>query len=256
MEQRALIEASATPPPGSKPWSTGLGKLLLADAEDGGSKRASAVRLIAINPTLRAEAERLTPVLESLKAPAAREEAIAIIMREMPAWGVGTKQAEEYGVTYASYADALEGLSGYLIEEAVVRWNQGLRQENLKDAGFPPRPAQLAMLAQEAKIELYTAAYRARMALAYVEKELPRQISDEERKDVGSMFRELAAAPRPKIPPQPPGITLADWVRKCREEGIVEDPGTVYRAPGQSPTEMAESLRAAAAADDDPGAVI
>lgn len=255
--QQALIEASSVPPPGSTPWSKGLGSLLLAAADDGGSRRASSIRLIAINPTLRAEAERILPVLESLKAPAQRAEVIAIIMREMPAWGVGSKQAAEFGVTYASYADALEGLSAYLVEEAVVRWNNGQRQGSLKDAGFPPRPAQLAMLAQEARNELYMAAYRAKLALQYVEKEIPRQITEEERKEVGPMFRELAAAPRPSFPPQPPGITMADWIRKCREEGLVNEPGAEPpRAPGQTKAEMAEALRAHAAAEDDPGDVI
>lgn len=214
------------------------------------------VRLIAINPTLRAEADRLLPVLENLKAPATREQIIVMIAREMPAWGVPARTAEMNGVTYVSYAEALEGYSGYCVAEAIAQWNSGEHQESLKEAGFPPRPAQLAMLAQAAKSELYMAAYRAKLALQYVEKELPRPISDEERKDVGSMFKELAAAPRPKIPPQPPGISMVDWVRKCREEGIVDDPGTVYRAPGQSPAEMADSLRAAAAADEDPGVVL
>lgn len=112
----------------------------------------------------------MLPVMEQMKAPATRDEIVAIVMREMPAWGVGAKHAAEYGVTYASYADALEGHSVYAVEEAVVRWNSGQRIDDLKMGGFPPRPAQLGLLAQEAKTELYMAAYRCGLALKHIEK--------------------------------------------------------------------------------------
>jgi hypothetical protein len=127
------------------------------------------VRLIAINPKLRKEAAEIGPRLEMAKRPATRDEIIATVMREMPAWGVSHKNAGEWGVTYASYADALEGLSIYAIEDGVVRWNRGEDQPDLKMGGFPPRPAQLYILAQKSQQELHMAAYRVKRALEHVE---------------------------------------------------------------------------------------
>lgn len=219
MEQQALIEANSLPPPGCKPWSKGLGTLLLGTAEDGPERRASAIRLIAINPTLRSEAERLLPVLDEMKAPATPDEIKMIVGREMPAWGVSAKHAAEYGVTFGSYVDALEGLSAYCIEEGVVRWNQGQRHDNLKDAGFPPRPAQLAMLAHEVRNELYMAAYRAKLAVTQAEERAPRVISEEERAQVKAgmekLLREIGA---PKGMPKPvrPSISQHEAAARLR----------------------------------------
>lgn len=169
-EHQQLMGPLTEPMPGSAPWSPGLGRLLLQEDEGGGSSaRQSAIRIIAVNPVLRAEAERLLPALEDAKRPASREEIIAIIMREMPAWGVSTKNAGEYGVTYASYADALEGLCVYAIEEGVVRWNRGEGHKDLAMGGFPPRPPQLHKLASEGKRQLWMAAYRAKLAVQHIE---------------------------------------------------------------------------------------
>lgn len=170
--QAELIPASTDQLESSAPWSKGLGSLLLQDDADGRSDaRKSAIRLIAINATLRAETECLLPKLEAAKAPASRDEIIAVVMREMLAWGVPAKHAAEWGVTYASYADALEGLPLYAIEDGVVRWNRAEGHRDLSMGGFPPRPAQLFALANEAKRELFMAAYRAKLALQHVEKQ-------------------------------------------------------------------------------------
>lgn len=203
--QAELITEPTELAPGFKPWTKGLGSLLLQDDEDGRSdSRAGAIRLIAINPTLRAEAERLLPRLEAAKAPASRDEIIAVVMREMPAWGVSPKHAAEWGVTYASYADALEGLSLYAIEEGVARWNRGEGHKDLSMGGFPPRPAQLYLLANEGKRELYMAAYRAKLALEYVERQAPRQVPAEETAKVAEDFRALASTLRGRAMPEAP----------------------------------------------------
>jgi hypothetical protein len=248
--QAELISQPTELQPGFKPWSKGLGSLLLQDDADGRSDaRAGAIRLIAINPTLRAEAERLLPRLEEAKAPASRDEVISVIMREMPAWGVSQKHAGEFGVTYASYADALEGLSLYAIEEGVARWNKAEGHEDLKMGGFPPRPAQLFALANEGKLELYMAAYRAKLALEYVERQAPLPKSAEEQAANAAKIKEMMAAPARKFPPQPPGVTLRDWVQHCKDNDLYEDsaPSTPLQRP-RSPHEVAEELRAHAEA--------
>lgn len=184
------------------------------------------MRLIALNPTLRAETERLLPVLEEMKQPATRDEIIVIITREMPAWGVSTKHAGEYGVTYASYADALEGLSAYAIEEGVVRWNRGEGHRDLAMGGFPPRPAQLSILANDAKRELWMAAYRAKLALKHIE-------------DKGTEWTaERKAAERQKMIEA--GYLNADGTpnMSLKARGMPEAP-----KPSRSPHEVAEELR-------------
>ncbi len=226
--QQALVLLNDEQPLKSKPWSPGLGKLLLQEADDGGGtsdRRAGAVRLIAINPTLRAEAERLLPVLESLTVQAEREEVIATVMREMPAWGVPLKTAGVMGVTFASYADALEDFSLYAVEEAIARWNSGQAVDNIKDAGFPPRPAQLALLAADVRGEVYMARYRVKLALEYVEKTVPR-ITEAEREERGAQLRDLLGELGARRKPNP-----------------LED-----TRPRLTPAQVAEQLRAAAPA--------
>lgn len=204
-QQLAVISQPTELQAGFKPWSKGLGSLLLQEDADGRSDaRAGAIRLIAINPVLRAEAERLLPRLEEAKVPATREEIVSVVMREMPAWGVSTKHAGELGVTFASYADALEGLSVYAIEEGVARWNRGEGHKDLAMGGFPPRPPQLFALASEGKRELYMAAYRAKLALEYAEDITPRQIDPEQAAKVAADFRDLAASLKAKPMPEAP----------------------------------------------------
>lgn len=230
--QQLLITQPTEQPPGCKPWSRGLGSLLLREDEDGRSDaRSACVRLIALNPTLRSEAERLLPALEEAKAPASREEIIAVIAREMPAWGVTTKHAAEFGVTYASYADALEGLSLYGIEEGVLRWNRGEGHKDLSMGGYPPRPAQLYALAKLGQGELWMAAYRAKLALEHVEKTAPREISEEERQAVADGLKELAATFTERWTPQ-------------------------EQRPTKTPHQVAEELRAIAARGEEIGDVL
>lgn len=234
--QQQLIEPNSAPTPGSKPWSTGLGKLLLLDADSGTSDvRAKAVHLISVNATLRAEAQRLSPVLEKLLTPATRDEITVTIMREMPAWGVSTKAAGEWGVTYASYADALEGLPLYAIEEGIIRWNRGEGMATLAMGGFPPRPAQLYLLANEGLRELRMASYRCKLATGdavapKIEKDRPK-VTEEDRKLIGEQFRALA---------KNLGVT-----------GVQKPPSAF--SPRPSPQQMAEQLRARA---DEVGDVI
>lgn len=259
--QAELISPPTELLPGQTPWSPGLGKLLLAGADDGNFKTPGAedrayasmrgaIRLISINPTLRAECERLLPMLESAKTPATREEIIAIMLREMPAWGVSPKHAGEWGVTYASYADALDGLPVYAVEEGVVRWNRAEGHKDLSMGGFPPRPAQLFALANEGKRELYMAAYRAKLAMEYVERQAPPPKSEAELAANAAAIREMMAKPQRRLPPQPPGVTMMAWAQHCRDNDLFEEgpPVPLTSIPRRSPHEAAEEIRAHAQA--------
>ena len=150
------------------PWSKELGRLLLAEAQDDAGRseaRERAVRAIAASPALRQEARELVLHLESRKRPATREEIVALVAGQMPAWGVSAKAAEVWNLTYASYADALAGMPLHAVQECIIRWNRGKGVKDIAAAGFPPRPAQLVTLADEAKRELFMAAYRVGLAL-------------------------------------------------------------------------------------------
>lgn len=157
-QQNATLSAS-------KLCSPGLKKLLI-EADDSGG----ACRIIALNAKLRAECHDLLPMLEAQKAPATAEQTLEVVMRRMVAYGVTANLAFSHGVTWESYVAGLEGLPIHAIEDAFDRWDRGEGVKDIVAAGFPPRPPQVALLAQQAKQEIFTAAYRARKALDHVEK--------------------------------------------------------------------------------------
>lgn len=155
-----------------------------------GDDGRSAVRLIAINKTLRAEAERLLPTLAKLREPAEQEEILAVLVRHAPHYGVQAKSGAEWAALFGAYLDALNGLSVYEIEDAFVRWNRG-EAGDLRMVGFYPKSGQLHLLAQKAKHELAMAAYRARLAAEYVEKQLKPPPTPEEKAERGEQLRDL-----------------------------------------------------------------
>lgn len=164
-KQLALITPQNAMQRESGELSPGLKKLLTQGEDSGG-----ACRLIALNRTLRAECERMLPVLEEQKAPAERAQALEIIARRMVAYGITENLAYQHGVRWDSYVAGLEGMPAYAIEDAFDRWDRGEGVTKIEYAGIAPKPPQLAILAQAGKAEIWTAAYRARKALEHVEK--------------------------------------------------------------------------------------
>lgn len=221
-----LITPSSGTMPAQRLLSPGLKKLLTQGEDSGG-----ACRLIALNATLRGECERALPMLERAKEPAAREEVLEVVARRMVAYGVTTNLAFQNGVTWESYLAGLEDLPLYAIEDAFDRWDRGEGTKgNLAAAGFAPRPAQVAMLAQAAKAEVWMAAYRARKALEHVEKTQGRDVPPEVRKAVGADLAALAASLKggkgmPNIPRA--GSTPQEAARRLREAAGRQAPGEV-----------------------------
>lgn len=232
-KQGALIEAPNNITPGSQLCSPGLSKLL-DDASGGG------FRIVAMNPTLKAEAERLLPVLEQAKDPADEREILSILIRQAPAYGVKPGAGEEWGALFAAYLDALEGLPGYAVEEAFVRWNRGEGDKKAAEWGIYPKPSQLSLLAQAAKTALWTQAYRVRRAVEYVEAHpvvwTPQRKREERDKAIAMGF----LTPDGKAVPLPP------------VKGIPPGPAR----PRMSQHEMAEQLRRHADTPRDVGEVI
>lgn len=235
------------------PWSKELGRLLLLEGDDPAGRaevRDRALAAIKANPSLRREASEIVAHLESRKRPASRDEIIAQVARHMPAWGVAPKTAEVWGVTYSSYADALAGMPLYAIEQAIIRWNRGDGQKDSAAGGFPPRPAQLFKLADEAKRELHMAAYRAKLVLrdsqgAYGEEWTPERKKAERQKmiDQGLLTKDgkpnfaIGGKGIPSIPrkesPQELAAQLRASAGQARSFGApvsradIQDPGDV-----------------------------
>jgi hypothetical protein len=252
--QAQLIELSNVTSTGQPLLSPGL-KKLLTEGEDGGG----ACRIIRLNAKLREECERALPVLVQAKAPADRVEILRILVEQTPQYGIKAQHAGEWSRFFAAYLDALEGLPGYAVEDAFVRWNRGEGHKDVTWATVYPTSAQLYMLAQKAKAELYVATYRAEKALAEAEKAAPRHISEADRAKNAETIAAMLREPVKKLPPQPPGVTYREWAEKCRREGLYEEPPTtVYR--GETPQQAAERIRRAIPVDvqptDDVGDVV
>lgn len=164
--------------------SKGLWKLLSATKDDEQDRTSSegAIRIIAINPTLRDECGRILPQLQARHAPAGPEGLMAILISNAPAFGIGSKAPEEWATLFGSYLVALEPLSAEALEDAFLRWNRG--EMYPKEPGrhaFYPRAAELFHLAQKSRLELGTAIWRARKALEYVDRLPKPQPTPEER---------------------------------------------------------------------------
>lgn len=216
--------------------SPGL-KKLLTEGEDA----AGACRIISLNPKLREESERQLPMLKAAKAPAERNDILAILVRRAPQYGITEKLAGEWATFFEDYLEALDGLPAYAIEEAFLRWNRGEGHTNLQMASFYPKSAQLYMLAQKAKTELWMAAYRAEKALAHAEQAAKPKPSAEERAQVAAQMRDLAAniggkalpTRSPTQSPQQVAAELRASALEARSMGMpvskadVEDPGDV-----------------------------
>lgn len=234
-KQLALISPQSVMQAGSGLLSPGLKKLLVEGEDSGG-----ACRLIALNRTLRAECERVLPVLEEAKTPALDAQVLEIVARRMVAYGITTNAAYQHGVTWESYLAGLRGMPAYAIEDAFDRWDRGEGTNgNLAFAGLPPKPPQIAILAQAGKTEIWTAAYRARKALDHVEKAAqhftPEQRAAERQKMIDAGYLN---------PDGSPNLTPS-------LKGMPEAP-----RPRHSPQELAAALRATDAAARHGGAPI
>lgn len=197
----------------------------MAEGDGGG-----ACRLIALNPKLREEARQVGPVLEAAKAPATRHEILEILIRHSPQYGVTARNPGEWASIFGAYLDALEGLPGYAVEEAFVRWNRG-EGGDLRMVSFYPKSGQLHILAEKSKSELYVAAYRARKALEREDAKARPAVTPEERKAVGELMKGLRDELRsraqtmhaPGVPSRSPHDVAAELRRRAAapvEDGV------------------------------------
>lgn len=205
--QVALIEPPSGNARSSTPCSPGLWKLL-TEGEDGGS----AIRLVAINPTLRREVETVTPNLLASLAPAGDMALMALLVEHATTFGISVKNKAEWAAILGVYLDALADLPLGAVSEAFARWHRS--ELYPKDPGrhaFFPKPAELYSLAAPWWTKIRTAAWRARRAVEYVERKLPRDIPEEERLAVAEALKTFAEqlAKKREIPRAPMGPRMS-----------------------------------------------
>lgn len=226
--------------------STGSGRLptpskglwtLLTEGDDSGK----AVFALRKNLALFDEAKAVLPALERAKEPISRMRFAAMMVEQRAVFGLPDMEPGEWAAALEGYFAALAEFSEEMIRDAFTRWNRG---EDMKDPAmgqFFPKPAQLVFLAKKSKAAVWSAAYRIRKAMDHVEEHPTRQLTEEERAENARRIREMMSQPARKIPPLPPGYTVQEWARKCREEGLFVDAAPTS---SRSRQEVAASLLA------------
>lgn len=203
-----------------------------ADRSDG------AVRIIAINGTLRREIAEAYPALEAWAGPAPPDLLLELLIRQTPAYGIAALSGpSEWRAFFGTYLEALKPLPLEAVAVAFARWSRGEFFKAAKDKGqaaFYPKAVQLFELAQPTYLELRAALWRAKKAIDHVEKLPPPRSERPTRAQLiaDGVLDEQGRAilpPAKGIPPSPPA-----------------------REP-ETRTQMAERLRAAhvAPAEDD-----
>ncbi len=200
------------------------------------------VRDIARSPALRQEVTTVLPRLQAWAAPITDVTLTRRLTELGQKFYLEDRSDEEWAVFWKFYRDALRTLPEAAFEDAIVKWNQ-------QGTDFMPKASQLYKLAEPMMVELRTVAWRAKKASEWVEEHAERYLTPEERQARGAEIRAILAQPLPRIPPQPPGVTAAEWARRCLDEGLTETPPTPAPA-GESPQQMAARLHRAAAAPD------
>jgi hypothetical protein len=184
-ETRALALNNPKPIEGFSRWSEGLRSLLLGSGDAKG-----AARIIAINPTLRAQAEAQLPWLERALEPAEPEQILLLLARHAPALGLKDMSEESWGLLFEPYLEALGDLPLTALEEAFIRWNKGeLYPKEPGRHAFFPRPAEIRKLAEPARNELGKAANRIKLAIKHVENAPKPEPSAEEKAAVRAQMQ-------------------------------------------------------------------
>ena len=173
--------------------SPGLRKLLTE------GETYSAVRLIVINQTLRAECEGLMPRLEGVTETADPGDLLALLNAKAPKFGVPVAGAD----FWSAYLHDLARFPLPAVQGAFAAWAKPESHQRHPDmATIFPTPAQLVPFALAHRNALAQMRYRARKAVERVEK-APPKITEAERKEVGKSFAELAQMMKAKQPRDP-----------------------------------------------------
>jgi hypothetical protein len=164
--------------------------MLLTEGDDW----KQAVRRIATTPAYRDQIEAALPAIERLASPSDPEALLVLLIEKAPTYGVRSRSAGEWGAVWSDYLLTLAQLPLEAVEDAFLRWN---RCELYPDApgrqSVYPKPSELYTLAQHSVRDLGNAKFRAKQALAWVERLPPPAPSAEEQAEVKRGMAELAA---------------------------------------------------------------
>lgn len=179
--------------------SPGLSPLL---TEPKANEDGRAVREIARNRALRAEAEALLPVLEAGLRPATADELMAVLMDESICYDMDAKDHTDAGwaAFWGPYQRGLADMPAMCIREAFVAWTRNhLRGDGSEGVRFYPRPGQIYELANEARIRLAMMRHRVRAALEHrlAAPAAPKTpLTDEQRREFRELVGQIGGAPK------------------------------------------------------------
>lgn len=243
MTDLELTGGSAAFIDGFPPCSAGLRKLLTE------GESYMSIRLIAMNPTLRGECDRVSVMLAKAMVGAGPAEAERVVGRAALDYEIGGDQElfTPYGILLSTY-------SADSIRDALRLWKSGHGMREGMNAFFP-RPEQLVPLAEISKVLWGSALYRARKALEKASADTPRPKSPEDMRQIRRMLEEFRVSPKHIPEPKRPRETPQQVAERLRARAV-----TPTGPSGLSPL-MRQRLGLAAEkldtpACDDPGLVI
>lgn len=208
MDDLALTGGSAAFIDGFPPCSAGLRKLLTE------GESYLSIRLISINPTLRAECERVVVTLAKAVAGAGPAEAERVV-------GLA---ALDYEITgdqelFTPYGILLSTYSADSIRDALRLWKSGHGMREGMNAFFP-RPEQLVPLAEISRVMWSGALHRARKAIEKYAADTPRAKSPQDMHQIRRMLEEFRASPKHIPEPKRPRETPQQVAERLRSRAV------------------------------------
>lgn len=152
----------------SQVCSAGLWRLLT----DEKSKAETALKTIIRSDGLQREVRSVAAVIQQRARPATGPEVIAALVRIMPHYGVVKRTEAENKALAEVYVETLSTLPLEAIQEALREWGR-------EDQAFMPNSGQIYSRAKPHAERLWMAAYRAKRAAEYVEKNPPPKTAEE-----------------------------------------------------------------------------
>lgn len=186
---------------------------------------------MAINPSLRAQLPGTLEALEVLAKPADPQWLLEKLAVEAPGLGLPARSPGEWLAIFTAYLDHCSTLTAEAVTSAFARWHANeMYPDEPGRHGFFPRPNELNHLGAQAMNDNLNAQFRARRAMAYVEKLPPPKQTDEDRAKVREMMAEFRGV-KPKTMPADPGRLArsrheaADRFRNLAAQQRPEDDG-------------------------------
>jgi hypothetical protein len=153
---------------------------------------ADAVEGIVANPALHAEAKAALPALVAARdlamQPCTLEGMARVITDRFANYPQSDRTKEEWASWWRGYYDALSDLPLVNIEAAMKAWVRSPER-------FLPNPGQLRELALKQAIPEFTAAYRAKLAVAREPRRISKPDAETRRRQVAELLAGIGSKP-------------------------------------------------------------